>query len=638
MELYCSVTDYCVTKVLAAASYAGVSVTVHSGSTEAALLALHPQAKSMVLKTSSGYLTQQNTILRHLAENSATAGLVGSTPFESAQVDQWLDFFWNELDFRAQALMGLTAGAGVFGDMTQAHKQSVEDRVKADLPQALQRLDDYLEDKTFMVGESTTLADLSLCCIIATLSKLCVFDQDEYTNVFRHYMTVKHQPAMDAVMGTPKAAASSSISPSDAVGGRVPLAATATTFTTKWSRGRERVKELLARGEAAIGEEVTLKGWIRTSRSADKGQVLFVDLTDGSTIKGIQLVLTMSGTSGCSDVAGCGGVGASLSICGKVVASPAKGQTIEIQVTAATVLGAVYGGDKGEIGGKNYPLAKKQHGMEYLREQAHLRPRSKVFSSALRVRHAMAYAVHKFYNDRGFVYTHTPLITAADCEGAGEQFLVTTLIPEHGKTKDIPTTKTGDVDFTKDFFGRRCNLTVSGQLNVETHACALSDVYTFGPTFRAENSHTTRHLAEFWMIEPEICFADLHDDMALAEDFVKFCTTYALDHCADDLEYFEEQCPIGEKGLRARLRNVVESDFARISYTEAIELLQNELASGKVVFENEVFWGVDLNSEHERYISEKVNHSLFFCHIDSSVMISRRAVVCYFLMTMPITT
>lgn len=607
MELFCSVSDYCVSKVVAAAAYSKVPLTVNTGTSEKDLLAMHPQAKSMVLKTSTGSLTQQNTILRYMAENSTVSGLTGSTPFQSAQVDQWLDFFWNELDFRAQALMGLNSGAGIFADMDNTRKKSVEVRIKTDLPQALERLEAFLEDKTFMVGESTTLADISLCIIVSVLSKHDVFDQDDYPSVFRHYMTIKSQPEMALVLGGGAPAAASTTSPSDREGGMVPLATAATTFTKKWSRGRERVKELLARGDASIGEEVTLKGWIRTSRSAEKGKTLFVELTDGSTIKGIQLVMTTARTVGCSDVAGCGGVGASLSIKGMVVASPAKGQTIEIQVLAATVLGAVYGGDKGEVGGKNYPLAKKQHGMEYLRDQAHLRPRSKVFSAALRVRHTMAYAIHKFYNDRGFVYTHTPLITGADCEGAGEQFLVTTLIPEKAKTKDIPTTKAGDVDFSQDFFGRRCNLTVSGQLNVETHACALSDVYTFGPTFRAENSHTSRHLAEFWMIEPEICFADLNDDMALAEDFVKYCTTYALDHCADDLEYFEEQCPIGEKGLRARLRNVVESDFARISYTEAIELLQAEVAGGKVVFENQVEWGIDLNSEHERYMSEKVS-------------------------------
>ena len=628
MELYCSVSDYCVTKIIVTASYAKISLNVTTGLTEDALLEMHPQARSIVLKTACGLLTQQNAILRYLAENSVDCGLVGATPFESAQVDQWLDFFWNELDFRAQALLGLSSGCGAFSDMTAARKHVVEDCVKNGLPQALQRLEVYLDDKTFMVGERTTIADISLWTIVDTLAKLRVFDQDDYPSMYRHYMTIKHQPEMGGIVGRQSDHSSSSTSSTDAVGGVVPQATTSTTFGTKWTRGRERVKELLDRGEAIVGDTVTLKGWIRTSRSAEKGKTQFVELTDGSTIKGIQLVLTMDGTSGFSEVANCGGVGASLSIQGKVVSSPAKGQAIEVKVHAATVLGAVYGGDNGEIGGKNYPLAKKQHGMEYLREQAHLRPRSKVFSSALRVRHAMAYAVHKFYNDRGFVYTHTPLITAADCEGAGEQFLVTTLIPEKGKTKDIPTTKGGEVDFSQDFFGRRCSLTVSGQLNVETHACALSDVYTFGPTFRAENSHTSRHLAEFWMIEPEICFADIWDDMALAEDFVKFCTAYALDHCAQDLEYFEEQCPIGEKGLRARLRNVIESDFARISYTEAIELLQSVVASGKKTFENEVEWGIDLNSEHERYLSEEVLicDGPILCVV--SMKISRRAVIC----------
>lgn len=266
----------------------------------------------------------------------------------------------------------------------------------------------------------------------------------------------------------------------------------------------------------------------------------------------------------------------------------------------------MYGGEDGTVGGKYYPLAKKQHGLEYLREKAHLRPRTKVFSSALRMRHAMAFATHKFFNERGFVYVHTPLITAADCEGAGEQFTVTTLLPDHAKIKDIPVTKEGDVDFSKDFFSRRCCLTVSGQLNVETHACALSDVYTFGPTFRAENSHTSRHLAEFWMIEPEICFAELADDMALAEDYVRYCAAYALEHCADDINYFENEFPGGEKGLKDRLQNVVDNNFARITYTEAVKLLQDHIRAKKVKFTSYPNWGDDLGSEHERYICEKV--------------------------------
>jgi asparaginyl-tRNA synthetase len=269
-------------------------------------------------------------------------------------------------------------------------------------------------------------------------------------------------------------------------------------------------------------------------------------------------------------------------------------------------LGVVLGGDNGTVGGKNYPMAKKQHTLEFLREKEHLRPRSKVFSSALRIRNAMAFASHKFFNDRGFVYVHTPLVTAADCEGAGEQFTVTTLLPEEGKGSALPVDKKGNIDYSKDFFGRRCSLTVSGQLNVETHACALSDVYTFGPTFRAENSHTARHLAEFWMIEPEICFADLVDDMALAEDYVRYCTAYALEHCADDLHYFEHEYPMGEKGLQERLRNVADNEFARITYTEAIALLQAHIAEKKVQFYAYPQWGDDLGSEHERYICEKV--------------------------------
>lgn len=251
-------------------------------------------------------------------------------------------------------------------------------------------------------------------------------------------------------------------------------------------------------------------------------------------------------------------------------------------------------------------MAKKQHSLEFLREKAHLRIRSKVFSSAMRMRSAMAFATHKFFHDRGFVYTHTPLITASDCEGAGEMFVVTTLLGEHATARDIPVTAKGEIDYSKDFFGRRSCLTVSGQLNVETHACALSDVYTFGPTFRAENSHTSRHLAEFWMIEPEICFADLADDMTLAEDYIKFCAAFALENCADDLQYFEEEYPAGEKGLRARLQNVVAHEFAQITYTEAVALLQRHIAENRVGFERYPNWGDDLGSEHERYITEKV--------------------------------
>ena len=272
-------------------------------------------------------------------------------------------------------------------------------------------------------------------------------------------------------------------------------------------------------------------------------------------------------------------------------------QAIEMKVSKATVLGAVYGGDLSgtKVGGMLYPLSKKTHTLEYMREHAHLRPRSRLHAAAMRIRHAMAFATHKFFNDNGFLYIHTPIVTCADCEGAGEQFGVTTMLgtDPHEKDVSLPYFEEeekkelskkelkrlakkkankvesnkpedvkipGAVDYTKDFFGRRANLTVSGQLNVETHCCALSDVYTFGPTFRAENSHTSRHLAEFWMIEPEIAFADLERDIDLAEDYLKYCVQYALEMCAEDLEFFENS-EHGEKGLRDRLRNVLANPF-----------------------------------------------------------------------------
>lgn len=580
---------------MAAAEYADCKLTVKKES-ESTLSELDPLAKGFVLKTRSGFLTRQNAILRHLGEISPALALTGATAHESAQVDQWLGHVWNEIEVPVQVLLSKSGVCGV--ELTTADKAVLDNKVRQGLPVSLGVLDSHLEDKTFFVGERVTIADIAICCVVHTLKGMRLLDQTAHPSLYRWFMTVSSQRVMKRVLGN--ASGAPKATPSTSGGGSVGF---------KWQRGRVRVKELLAQGEAALGSQVVVKGWIRTSRTADKGKILFVELTDGSTPRGIQLVLSADTTQGTDAVASCGGAGASISVVGNVVQSSGKGQTIEIQAISAEVLGPVYGGENGEIGGKLYPMAKKAHSLEFLRENAHLRPRSKMFSSALRVRHAMAYAVHSFYNERGFVYVHTPLITAADCEGAGEQFLVTTLLPEDGKPKDIPVTKDGHTDWSKDFFGRRCSLTVSGQLNVETHACALSDVYTFGPTFRAENSHTSRHLAEFWMIEPEICFADMWDDMALAEDFIKHCTQYALEHCADDLEYFEEQYPKGEKGLRARLRNVIENDFARISYTEAIELLQSHIASGQVTFENPVEWGADLNSEHERYLSETVRRT-----------------------------
>ena len=511
----------------------------------------------------------------------------------SEDVDKWLQFCFDELDAPLQLFIALSSNTPEY-QMAPSDKAEAEERGKQDVAKGLRQLELHLSERTFVCTEKLTLADFSLYCTIFTLLKFGVIVKTDFPAIFRWVMTCAcHKELSNALK-------SAGLFPGDEDPDAV------SSFNNgKWGRGRLRVKDLLLKGKSAIGSEVVMKGWIRTSRTGEKGAILFVELTDGSSVNGVQLVLTVATTIGADAVSKCGGPGASLSIVGNVVECQGGKSPIEVQVTKADVLGCVYGGDKGTVGGKNYPMAKKAHSLEYLREQAHLRPRSKVFSSAMRVRHALAFATHQFFNERGFVYVHTPLITAADCEGAGEQFTVTTLLPEKGKMEK-GLDKNGNIDFTQDFFGRRCGLTVSGQLNVETHACALTDVYTFGPTFRAENSHTSRHLAEFWMIEPEICFAELADDMALAEDYVKFCTQYVMDHNADDLHYFEHEYPAGEKGLQKRLRNVLNNDFAQITYTAAIELLQRDIASGKKTFENYPSWGDDLGSEHERYLCEVI--------------------------------
>lgn len=545
----------------------------------------------MQLTTSSSSVGTRSAVFRQLITLSSNASLMGKSAEETAQIDQWIDFAWHRLEVPLQLIFAL---------LGKVDELEACQRAKTDFANAVRELDEHLDIRTFVVGEAITLADIILYAILFTAQELQLTDKTP-VNVARWFRTVSAAPATQAALRNKplvKSVPQSVVSAASVAAER--------QFAGKWDRHRIRVKELLGKGSVMFGQNVTVKGWIRTSRSADKGVILFVELTDGSSVKGVQLVLNSETTTGFNDIANCGGAGASLAAIGKVVPSPAKGQVLEIHVDEVKLLGAVYGGDNGEVGGKNYPMAKKQHTLEFLREKAHLRPRSKVFSAAMRLRHAMAFATHKFFNERGFVYVHTPLITGADCEGAGEQFVVTTLLPEDASAKTLPTKPDGKIDFSKDFFSRRCCLTVSGQLNVETHACALSDVYTFGPTFRAENSHTARHLAEFWMIEPEICFADLVDDMALAEDYVKYCTAYALENCADDLHYFENEYPNGEKGLVARLRNVAESDFARITYTDAVRLLQEEVRAGKVKFEVFPQWGEDLGSEHERYITEQV--------------------------------
>lgn len=341
---------------------------------------------------------------------------------------------------------------------------------------------------------------------------------------------------------------------------------------------RTKIKELLA---MQPGAEVVAKGWVRTKRG--NKNINFIALNDGSTINNIQVVCDMQAFD--EEMMKSITTGACLRVQGNLVESVGSGQAVEIQAKDILVYGTA--------DPKTYPLQKKGHTLEFLRSIAHLRPRTNTFGAVLRIRHAMAFAIHKFFNDKGFVYLHTPLITASDCEGAGAMFQVTTL-----DMNNPPRNEDGGIDYTQDFFGRMTSLTVSGQLEGELGAMALGQIYTFGPTFRAENSNTPRHLAEFWMIEPEMAFYEIEDNMDLAEEFIKYCVRYALDNCMDDLRFLNDMF---DKGLIERLQGVIDTDFARITYTEGVDIL---LKSGRN-FEYPVSWGVDLQSEHERYLVEE---------------------------------
>ena len=335
----------------------------------------------------------------------------------------------------------------------------------------------------------------------------------------------------------------------------------------------------MSSGEA--GKNVVVKGWVRTKRG--NKNVAFIALNDGSTINNLQLVVDLQKISE-EELKGVT-TGACICAKGKLVASQGGQQSVEVQVDSVELYGTA--------DPEAYPLQKKGHTLEFLREIAHLRPRTNTFGAVLRIRHAMAFAIHKYFNDNGFTYLHTPIVTASDAEGAGAMFRVTTL-----DAKNPPLTEKGEVNFAEDFFGRETSLTVSGQLEGELGAMALGEIYTFGPTFRAENSNTPRHLAEFWMIEPEMAFYEIQENMDLAEDFIKYLVKYALDHCIDDLKFLNEMY---DKELIERLQSVCTTEFVRLDYTEGVKILE---ASGQK-FEFPVRWGIDLQSEHERYLVEK---------------------------------
>ncbi len=358
---------------------------------------------------------------------------------------------------------------------------------------------------------------------------------------------------------------------------------------------RLKIKEVLENGQAS--QQVLVKGWVRTKRGSKN--VNFIALNDGSTINNLQVVAEVEkfGESLLKDI----NTSTSLAITGELVASQGSGQSVELIAHEIEIYG--------KADPEKYPIQPKKHSLEFLRENAHLRFRTQTFSAVFRIRHAMAFAIHEFFNKKGFCYLHTPIITASDAEGAGQMFRVTTL-----PAKDAPLTEDGAVDFSQDFFARPTNLTVSGQLEGELGATALGEIYTFGPTFRAENSNTTRHLAEFWMIEPEMAFYELKDNMDLAEEFLKYLIKYALDNCIDDLKFLsnrlveeEKSKPEAERSMELieKLNFVLANDFIRCTYTEAIEILMNSNPYKKKKFQYPVEWGIDLQSEHERYLVEK---------------------------------
>jgi len=527
-----------------------------------------------------------NAALRLVAALAPGMALQGDTDVQAAQVDGWLQFSSSSIDLPLQVLL----------------QQSSQTSSLEDWKASLQVLDQHLVSNTYMVGNAVTLADITIVVALQTAAsqgngQWWDPEESDLTNLTRWYETMIHQEWFTTSVQQLKASSGSTA---------VALASTATTSGVQlngpptpvvnemYRRHRIRIKEVLqGSGTNFVGQTITVAGWAKTIRKASS-KLFFVELNDGSTGTSLQCVLDIVKTQGFDECKVSGGTGASFQFVGTIVESKGSEQPVDMNVTQGKLLGAVYGNNLAgtEVGGMLYPMSKKEHTLEHMREHAHLRPRGQIHAAAMRIRHAMAFATHNFFHNHGFLYIHTPILTGADCEGAGEQFGVTTLLgsdhlekdislPVHPPPKEMSKSEMkklakkkakedpnkpveevvpGAVDYTQDFFGQRVNLTVSGQLNVETHACALSDVYTFGPTFRAEESRTYRHLSEFWMIEPEIAFADLQDDINLAEDYLKYCVKFALDNCADDLAFFENN-PHGEKGLRDRLRNVLDNEF-----------------------------------------------------------------------------
>lgn len=563
-RLIAAAADVCTQKIIVAARAAGVDLRL-----EAAPTRVIPE-----LHRGNLVVRYTNAILRWVGRVTQTADIYGSSFFESAQVDSWLD--WSELELAYDSPPFLTA--------------------------AIDTLEKHLSDRVFLVGQRFTLADVSVSCSLHHLQQQGQIKElpqglrrwlgtcttlDAYKGVL-DVPVVAPSPTTERSLELPT---STTTAPAITVGGVFGAAEGRIASYTSLVGGRTRVSWIVDAedgGLSLVNQTVTVCGWARTKREQARGKLVFIELTDGSSPHTLQIVVD-KGIPGFEQLKSCY-TGASLKITGLVKASPGSGQKVELSCCTGEHEVQLFGGCDPE----EYPLAKKEHSYEYLRTIAHLRPRAVTIAAIQRVRSALALATHVFFQAHGFHYIHTPIITASDCEGAGEMFQVTTAIKD-GNVK-CP------IDYTQDFFGRTAFLTVSGQLSVENYCCALSNVYTFGPTFRAEDSHTSRHLAEFWMIEPELAFADLHDNMNCSEDYLKSCIQHVLKYNRADVEYISKAMKKPE--LIPQLEDWASKRFVRMSYTEAVEVLIKE--SAKTSFKVPVEWGIDLGSEHERYLTEKV--------------------------------
>jgi len=612
-------------RVLAAAKLAGLPIVLEE--LRALKKGTTPTNRLPFLRAPNGQLAfSAHSACRLLAACGSSEirdDLLGSKSdnMAMARVAQWMDIAQELLDPIAE-VSAMDAGSQLAASAGVAGPESVSEQATAKLVSELKAWleDGILISERFLAGGDTpSLADVCVCtAICGPLAKsIAPKVREKHLNeVVTWFDRVREAIGLDDFLLAKfeyfagKGAAEKAVKDEmDALAAKAkiiigePMGKESVHVQQLFSRGRSRVKNVLAAGESNIGSTVVVCGWARTIRTAAKGSVAFVELNDGSCQRCLQVVANAESTKGFDKLVAAGGASSSHRFIGEIVKSQGEGQAIELQVANAEVLG--------KIDPTKYPLAGYGHSLEFLREQAHLRARSQLIAAVARIRNASSFAIHDFFRKHGFLYVHTPIITSSDCEGAGEMMAVTTLLGQDGrkipviekKQDETDSLKIGDIDWRQDFFGRPVFLTVSGQLNVETYACALSDVYTFGPTFRAENSHTSRHLAEFWMVEPELCFAELKDDIDLAEEFVKYCTKYVLENCTEDVDFCEEKM---ESGLRKRLLNVIETPFKRLQYTEAIDILQDHVQNKGVSFEEYPEWGIDLGSEHERFLCEKV--------------------------------